>query len=126
MVKTKGPEGPQTNKMDNYTVPRVQADGGDKAIMAAIQDVKGTLEPKLNAATVDAALLRVDLKMASKKVTTDELHVNLLQSTTKRLESQVQLLTQQTNTMAAKLDDQKDRARRNNIWVVGVPEGTEG
>ncbi|KAJ1197386.1 hypothetical protein NDU88_001246 [Pleurodeles waltl] len=49
------------------------------AIMAAIQDLKGSLVPKQNALMVDITLLRADLK----KVTATETDIARLQSTSK-------------------------------------------
>ncbi|KAJ1119829.1 hypothetical protein NDU88_008014 [Pleurodeles waltl] len=58
------------------------------AIMAAIQDLRGSLEPKLDAVTVDVNLLRADLKEVAEKVTNAEPDIAQLQSTSKRLEDQ--------------------------------------
>ncbi|KAJ1205982.1 hypothetical protein NDU88_001400 [Pleurodeles waltl] len=49
-----------------------------------------------------------------------------LQSTSKRLEDQVRFLTMEHEKIMVRLKDQDGRARRNNIRVVGVPEGTKG
>ncbi|KAJ1093560.1 hypothetical protein NDU88_006660 [Pleurodeles waltl] len=56
------------------------------AIMAAIQDLCGSLEPKLDTVTVDVNLLRTDLKKVTEKVTNAETDIARLQSTSKRLE----------------------------------------
>ncbi|KAJ1109245.1 hypothetical protein NDU88_006608 [Pleurodeles waltl] len=96
------------------------------ANMAAIWDLKNSLEPKLDAVTVDVNLLRANLQKMSKKVSSAELCINLLQSMSKNVEEQVQYLTKHHTLMAARLEDQEDRARRNNIRVVGVHEGAEG
>ncbi|KAJ1138525.1 hypothetical protein NDU88_004906 [Pleurodeles waltl] len=86
-----------------------------RAIMAAIQDLKTSLEPKLDAITIDVTLLRADLHKMSNKVTSAELHINLLQSTSKKLGQQIQSLTHQQEIMAARLEDQEGWARRNNL-----------
>ncbi|KAJ1114037.1 hypothetical protein NDU88_002277 [Pleurodeles waltl] len=57
-------------------------------IMAAIQDLKGTLEPRLKAVMVDVTLLQADPKKVAEKVTTAETDIAHLQSTSKRLENQ--------------------------------------
>ncbi|KAJ1185683.1 hypothetical protein NDU88_002473 [Pleurodeles waltl] len=93
--------------------------------MAAIQDLKGLLEPKLDTVTVDVTLLRADLKKVVEKVTTAETDIACLQTTSKRLESQVKFLTKEHKKIMALLEDQEARARRNNIKVVGLPEGAE-
>ncbi|KAJ1180174.1 hypothetical protein NDU88_005398 [Pleurodeles waltl] len=97
-------------------------------IMTAIQDLKTSMEPKLDTITVDMSLLQADSQNMSEKVTSAETHINLLQSTatSKKLEEQVKCLTRQHKIMAVRLEDQEGRARRNNLRVVGVAEGSEG
>ncbi|KAJ1176595.1 hypothetical protein NDU88_001867 [Pleurodeles waltl] len=138
----------QTNKMDNYWVARrlgdpgaARGDGGTREqgteqdplrkpllseIMAAIHDLKGSLEPRLDTVAVDMGLLRADLQKVSDKVSTAETDTAHLQSTSKALEEQVRFLTTEHEHMAARLEDREGRAWRNNIRVVGVPEGAEG
>ncbi|KAJ1158341.1 hypothetical protein NDU88_011032 [Pleurodeles waltl] len=124
--------------MDKCAVPRVQPTSGIQTsdtigtpepslntIMAAISDLKQTLEPKLDAVTIDVSLLRLNLQKMADKVNKAETHIQALQSSSKRLEEHVQLLTKQRNIMEARLEDQEGRARRNNIRVVGVPERAE-
>ncbi|KAJ1170372.1 hypothetical protein NDU88_002249 [Pleurodeles waltl] len=96
------------------------------AIMTAIQDLRGSLEPRLDAVTVDVTLLRADLKIVTEMVTDAETDIVRLQSTSKRLEDQVQFLTAEHKRIVALLENQEGSARRNNIRVVRVPEGIEG
>ncbi|KAJ1217085.1 hypothetical protein NDU88_004680 [Pleurodeles waltl] len=91
--------------------------------MAAIQDLRGSLEPKLDAVTANVTLLRADVKEVAEKVTNAETDITRLQSTSKRLEDQVQFLTVEHHKIVTHLEW---RAWRNNIRVVGVPEGVEG
>ncbi|KAJ1204115.1 hypothetical protein NDU88_007896 [Pleurodeles waltl] len=95
-------------------------------VMAAIHDLKGYLEPRLNAVAVDVGLLRADLQKVSEKISTAETDIAHLQSTSKALEEQVQFLMAEHGRMAARLEDQVEWARRNNIRVIRVPEGAEG
>ncbi|KAJ1216326.1 hypothetical protein NDU88_003929 [Pleurodeles waltl] len=96
------------------------------AIMAAIHDLKGSLEPRLDAVVVDVTLLQADLKKVLEKVTTAETDIAHLQFTSKQLEDQVRFLTVEHKRLAARLEDQEGRVWRNNIRVTGVPEGVEG
>ncbi|KAJ1170904.1 hypothetical protein NDU88_002775 [Pleurodeles waltl] len=87
MIRNKGQLPQQNNKMDKYVVLK-QAGGSTTleeagwgqameralpseptlgSIIAAIQDLKGTMEPKLEAVTVDVTLLRADLKKVVEK-----------------------------------------------------------
>ncbi|KAJ1214644.1 hypothetical protein NDU88_002262 [Pleurodeles waltl] len=59
-----------------------------RTIMAAIQDLNGSLDPKLDAVIVDATLLHAGLKKVAEEVTTAEIDITHLQSTSKRLEDQ--------------------------------------
>ncbi|KAJ1202047.1 hypothetical protein NDU88_005850 [Pleurodeles waltl] len=130
MVRNKGQLSPQTNKMDKYAVLRQtegplagkDAEGGPSAvrgpsaepslgaIMAAIQDLKGSLELKLDAVMVDVTLLRVDLKKAMEKVNSTETDIARLHSTSKRLESQVQFLTRDHKRIEVCLENQEERS----------------
>ncbi|KAJ1180536.1 hypothetical protein NDU88_005757 [Pleurodeles waltl] len=94
--------------------------------MADISDLKQTLKPKLDTVTIDVSLLRADFKKMTEKVNRAETHIQALHSMCKRLEELVELLTKQQTVMEARLEDQEGRAGRNNIRVVGVPEGAEG
>ncbi|KAJ1207423.1 hypothetical protein NDU88_002814 [Pleurodeles waltl] len=96
------------------------------AIMSAIQDLRGSLEPKLDTVTGDINLLRGDRKKVVEKVTNAETDIAWLQSTSKRLEDQVPFLTAEHEKIMVCLEYQEGRDQRNNIRVVGVPEGAEG
>ncbi|KAJ1101413.1 hypothetical protein NDU88_006481 [Pleurodeles waltl] len=109
MVRNKGGPMQQSNKMDKYAVPwqtegplvSDSAEGGHEkdqghpvepslgAIRTAIQDLRGSLEPKLDVVMVIVTLLRADLKKVAEKVTTAETDIAGIQSTSKRLEEQV-------------------------------------
>ncbi|KAJ1108057.1 hypothetical protein NDU88_005441 [Pleurodeles waltl] len=93
-------------------------------IMAAISDLKQTLEPKLDAVTIDVSLVRADFKKLTEKATRAETHIQALKSMSKRLEEHVQLLAKLQKAMEARLEDMKGET--NNIRLVGVPEGAEG
>ncbi|KAJ1166154.1 hypothetical protein NDU88_006563 [Pleurodeles waltl] len=82
--------------------------------MSAIQDLKGTLEPKLNTVTIDVGLLCADMDKISEKVTKAEGTIDDLQVTTKWLEEQV-VAWKQNVVINTRLEDQKETARCNNI-----------
>ncbi|KAJ1081977.1 hypothetical protein NDU88_002149 [Pleurodeles waltl] len=77
--------------------------------MVAIQDLHGSLEPKLDAFTVGINLLCADLKKVTEKVTNAETDFAWLQSTSKRVEDQVQFLTAEHEKIMARLEDQAGR-----------------
>ncbi|KAJ1120821.1 hypothetical protein NDU88_008970 [Pleurodeles waltl] len=118
--KLRGSAPLQANKIDNYATLK-EWQRGDKqrqatmctkepslgAIMAAIRDLKSTLEPKVDVVMVDVALLCTNVQKVSDKMKTVETRIAYLQSTTKKLEAQVQTLTQQSIAMSSKLEDQE-------------------
>lgn len=77
-------------------------------------------------AALSLNLMRADMRKTSDKVRAAEDHIENLQTKTRSLEDRIQKLTHKHKEMALHLDDQEGRARRNNIRVVGVPEGIEG
>ncbi|KAJ1149735.1 hypothetical protein NDU88_002540 [Pleurodeles waltl] len=93
--------------------------------MAAIHDLKGSLEPQLDAVAVGVGLLRADLQKVSDKVSTAETDIACLQSKSKTLDEQVRFFTTEHEGIAACLEDQKVQAQRKNIRVVGVLKGAK-
>ncbi|KAJ1082987.1 hypothetical protein NDU88_003148 [Pleurodeles waltl] len=91
--------------------------------MAVVKDLRGSQEPKLDAVMVDVTLLCADLKKGTEKVTKAETDIAWLQSTSKRLEDQVQVqfLTAEHKKIMARLEAQEGRAQRSNIsgWGPG-------
>ncbi|KAJ1095568.1 hypothetical protein NDU88_000729 [Pleurodeles waltl] len=79
-------------------------------MMVAIQDLRGSLEPKLHAVTVDVTLVREDLKKIAEKVSNAEMDIARLESTSKMLENQVQFLTVEHKKIMARQEDQEGRA----------------
>ncbi|KAJ1093601.1 hypothetical protein NDU88_006701 [Pleurodeles waltl] len=94
-------------------------------IMAAIHDLRGSLARRSGGGCGPSASGSLKKKV-SEKVLTAETDIAHLQSTSKTLEDQVWFLTTKHEQLAVRLEDQEGRARRNNIQVVGVPEGVEG
>ncbi|KAJ1082891.1 hypothetical protein NDU88_003054 [Pleurodeles waltl] len=112
MGRHRGNNPKQSNKLDTYTVTMmthggqmctpVGVDRGQsvecvaepslREIKSAIQDLKGTLEPKLDTVTIDVGLLQAEMEKISEKVTKVEENINGLQATTKQLKEQVAAL----------------------------------
>ncbi|KAJ1105241.1 hypothetical protein NDU88_002649 [Pleurodeles waltl] len=78
--------------------------------MNIIQSLGSTLEPKLDAVTVNINLPRTDMRKVTDKVTSAGRQNHGLQAAIKRLEDQVKVLTKQHVAVAAKLEDQKGQA----------------
>lgn len=77
-------------------------------ILAAIQEVKQEVKEFSNR-----------LSTAEQRISDTEDQVSVLQNTVDTLQQQVKLL-------GVKLEDQENRSRRNNVRLVGLPEGAEG
>ncbi|KAJ1090265.1 hypothetical protein NDU88_003400 [Pleurodeles waltl] len=146
MARNKGLPRLQVNKMDKYVVPRPvwgsvvpdDTEGGQEkdrdpadkpslcVIMTAIQDLRGSLEPKLGWVTWMLIFsLQISRKSRGRSITQKQMLPGYSLHP-KRLEDQVQLPTEEHKKIMECLEDQEGRARRNNIRVVVVPEGAEG
>lgn len=138
-MKPKGAAAAQTNKLDKYAVTMpvpqsaestssqsVQGEPSLASIMAAIQTLGTTLETKIDKMSIEMNLVRADLNKTSDKARANEAEIQQLRDSSKKLEQRVNELVHQHRQLALKLEDQEGRARRNNIWVVGVPENMEG
>ncbi|KAJ1083738.1 hypothetical protein NDU88_003893 [Pleurodeles waltl] len=98
-------------------------------IMAAIQDIRGSIspwQPKLDVVEINVNLLRTEMGKISEKVAMAEAHIVGLMATTKLLEEQVRSLTKKSSEMEAELEEQEGRSRRNNVRVEWVSEGMQG
>ncbi|KAJ1144074.1 hypothetical protein NDU88_010376 [Pleurodeles waltl] len=71
--------------------------------MATIHNLKGSLEPRLDAVAVVVGLLRTVLQKVSDKVLPAEMDIARLQSTSKAPVEQVQFLTMERERMEARL-----------------------
>ncbi|KAJ1185543.1 hypothetical protein NDU88_002335 [Pleurodeles waltl] len=124
IVGGRGPRPTHLNKMDNYAVVLMAPSLDRKQlmttpiqepslseIMAAIKDLKRTIEPTLDAVTVDVTFLRTDFKKITEKMTVPETRMTSLQCTTKKPGHQLQRLTKENMLIVAKLEDQEDRVK---------------
>ena len=133
----------QQTKLDKYTLPKEiiekvanQKNDGEGTsesgeltlhdIMVAIKDVKGVLETKIDTTAIEVNLIRADLKKLNTRLHTAEETIQALTSQNKELAQQVKFLQTSSETMAARIEDQEGRSRRNNIRITGVPEKNGG
>ncbi|KAJ1187847.1 hypothetical protein NDU88_004615 [Pleurodeles waltl] len=118
-MKPKGTGLIQSNKMDKHVMTKQSAvmagveseeprssEPSLATILVAIQDLKTSLEPNVDVVTIDVNLMRTNLQKMSEKVTLAASHINLLQSTSKNLEEEVQCLTHQQELRAKRLEDE--------------------
>lgn len=109
--------------------PKKDNTATDKAQEITLLDVMSALQQvQISIATVstDITLLRADVSKINTRIKEVEIKTAALTTDTATLQQQVRDLESAQKLMAAKLDDQEGRSRRNNIRLVGVPENIKG
>ena len=123
VVQPKDHEPDQIEQMANIT-DLAQPSLSD--IMAAIQDIRGTIEIKIDSIATEMNLLRADFQKTNDKVTEHKSAIESLQTENRALRKQVIELHRNTKIHKTKLDDLEGRSRQNNIRITGIPEKAEG
>ncbi|KAJ1178356.1 hypothetical protein NDU88_003602 [Pleurodeles waltl] len=94
-------------------------------ILGAIEDFKLTLQRDIGKVAAEVGLLRTDHQKLSDKVLEVESTVTNLQPSYQALQLQVSHLADSGSTGTTP-EDTEGRSLRNNICIVGLPEGIEG
>lgn len=97
-----------------------------KQIMAAIQACQSTLTEHIDGLRVDLSFLKQDMQSVKERTTEAEQRISDLEDVVRPLEGSVQSAQKDLAAHTDKLGDMEDRLRRNNIRLVGFPEGAEG
>lgn len=98
---------------------------GFQEVMAAIATCLATRTNKIEAVQLDVDLIRQDMDKVCLMVSEVEQRVGQTEDTV--LEHSASLRTLQARVhMEYKVDDAENRNRRNNLWIVGLPEGVVG
>ncbi|XP_041441303.1 uncharacterized protein LOC121400993 [Xenopus laevis] len=95
-------------------------------ILAAIATCQTTLTTHIEEVKIDLSLIKVDLQAVRERTTAVEARVSALEDMCAPVPAQLTELQQQIKQQASLLDDYENRQRRNNVRVVGLPEGAEG
>lgn len=82
-------------------------------------------KPILEAIHVSKAELRHDLDKICGRLNTGEDRISKVEDTSHSHGMQLSELRDLVRSLHYRADDAEDRQRRNNIWVVGLPEGAE-
>ena len=116
---------PSTSESGGTEPPSKEEDKRDN-ILNAIEHTRERLETKTDEVTVDLSILRDDHKKLAERVTRNESAVGGLQPTVKDTQTQLAELTDHVRYLEGRAEDAEGRARRNNLRIVGLPEGVEG
>lgn len=116
----------QHEDIEQAPLEREQEQSNFEALMQAITNCQSTLTGKIEQMQLDISLIRRDMDTFRNRLSEAERRVgdaeDVLQDHT------VSLRTLQTKIKAleTRAEDAENRNRRNNLRIVGLPEGTEG
>ena len=117
-----GPRGP-----DTVMAPEGPADApaGTEAILNAIKESREAVERRVEEVRVDVSLLRQDLRGVADRVTEAESRISTAEDEITKLQSQVNQLLKTSAILEDRAEDAENRSRRNNLRLVGIPEGID-
>lgn len=105
-------------------IPEVMA--AISSCQAAVATCQTTLTTKIEAVQLDVGRLRQDLDKIRSRVTEAEQRVGVVEDTVSGHEASIRTLTTRVKVLEYRAEDAENRSRRNNIRIVGLPEGAEG
>lgn len=111
---------------DADRAPGEPTEPSNKEILGAIQAAHASTTAQLDTITIDISLLRQDMQKLRERTTEVEQRVSRLEDTARPLPSDLARVQKQLAEMTDKADDIENRLRRNNVRLVGLPEGVEG
>lgn len=94
--------------------------------MPAIITCQSTLTVKIDHVKTEATLIHRDMDRFRERVTEVERRVSSMEDTQRDHHADLQILKSKVKVLEARAEDAKNRNRRNNLWVLGLPEGAEG
>lgn len=128
---TSGPTSSPTCYMENQTgsPPDGTVQAGSPAfdaLMLAITTYQSTLTAKIENAQTEIALMCRDMDRFRDQVTDVERRVSGTEDVQRNHHEDLQTLKLKIKNLKARVEDAENRNRRNNLHVLGLPEGTEG
>ena len=102
-----------------------EASTGTDVILNAIKESKEAVERKVEEVRVDVSLLRQDLRGVADRVTEAETRISTAEDEITKLRSQVNQLLKSSAVLEDRAEDAENRSRRNNLRLVGIPEGID-
>lgn len=107
-------------------VMAVDAEAITGPILEAINASKAELMGRIDHLSSECTLIRHDLDKIRSRLTTVETRVSEVEDVSHVHDGRITELREQVQALQRRADDAEDRQRRNNIRVVGLPEGAEG
>lgn len=112
----------QTSNMDSTEArPPWLAD-----LMVAIPTCQTTLTAKIEVVQLDVGLMRQDLDKLPTMVTENEQRLGQTEDDVMEHSAALQTLQTKVKALEYRVEDAENRNRRNNPWIIGLPEGAEG
>lgn len=99
---------------------------GFQEVMAAIALCQTALTNKIEAVQLDVSLIRQDFDKLRARVSDAEQRVRLTEDTVTEHTASICTLQMKVRALEYKVDNAENRNRRNNLHIVGMPEGAEG
>lgn len=96
------------------------------ALMAAITSCQTALTTKIDYVQSDIGLIRRDLDSFRARITTVEQRVSDVEDRQRDQGADIHTLKVKVRHLEAKAEDMENRNRRNNLRILGLPEGEEG
>ncbi|KAJ1101508.1 hypothetical protein NDU88_006575 [Pleurodeles waltl] len=94
-------------------------------ILLATEDSKMSLETKIDPVASDLTLLHADHRKVADKVVMAEQSIETLQPKTQSRKSSLETLADCVQILEQGAEDTEGRSVKNNVCLVGLPEGTE-
>ncbi len=111
----------QQSTLDSVVTSAVR-DAVDSVLIPALRKLREDIQATNN--SVKELREEFEAMAATAKQTHD--HVDSVQATAHEDRNAVTDLRNQLERLTEKMTDMEDKSRRNNIWLVGLPEGMEG
>lgn len=108
------------------TDPGLREQNNFNALMQAIATCQTTLTGKIECMQLDISLIRRDIDCFCSRLTETERRVGEAEDTLQIHGVSLHTLQTKMKTLEAHAEDAENRNRRNNLRIVGLPEGTEG
>lgn len=95
-------------------------------ILAAIADSMSSVEGKIDTLSIECGLIRQNMDKFRGRLHEAEQRISEVEYTSASTMQSVAELQQQVKLLMSRSEEAENRLRRNNVRVVGLPEGTEG
>lgn len=106
--------------------PEITQDAITRPILAAIDASKAAVMVSIEHLTTECTLIRHDLDKIRGRITEAEDRISVVEDTSQTQGNQLVELQAMVKSLQSRAEEAEDRQRRNNVRVVGLPEGAEG